>query len=288
MAGSLSNIPESQASGEIARLYADIKDTLRVPAVNLIWRHLATIGGALPWIWGSIKPLYVKGILDAEAEGLRDVEGLPTLPCWPRAALRVVGVRSADETVLRAVLANYDQTNPVNLLAFITLLARLRDEGAERAEFASAPRIRPARITNELPRLIPAEEMSADTRELARAFIEIGLDKAPEWISASAGITRHLANWPGFLALCVSALAPLNKQIQRCIGRVHERAGIRGRALVSELSDLHPPQETGPIISALEPFTERYMIASIIPKVRLLLRALPREGGPCDYLSMRL
>jgi hypothetical protein len=80
----------------------------------------------------------------------------------------------------------------------------------------------------------------------------------------------------------------LDKQIRPCIDSLHEKAETRGRALVSQLSDLHPPRETGRIIAALAPFTERYMIASIIPKVRLLLRALPQEGGPFDLLSMRL
>ena len=44
-------IPEDQATGETADLFADLRATLGVPFVNLIWRHLATIPGALPAVW---------------------------------------------------------------------------------------------------------------------------------------------------------------------------------------------------------------------------------------------
>ena len=36
-------IGEAEASGDVAALYADIRTTLGVGVVNLIWRHLATI-----------------------------------------------------------------------------------------------------------------------------------------------------------------------------------------------------------------------------------------------------
>jgi hypothetical protein len=41
-------ITEAAATGEIASIYADIRQVLGVDLVNLIWRHLATIDGALP------------------------------------------------------------------------------------------------------------------------------------------------------------------------------------------------------------------------------------------------
>jgi hypothetical protein len=42
---SIPAIPEEDASGDIATLYADLRATLGVPFVNLIWRHLATHPG---------------------------------------------------------------------------------------------------------------------------------------------------------------------------------------------------------------------------------------------------
>ena len=42
-------ITEAEATGNIAALYADIRTTLGVPVVNLIWRHLAVFPDGLPW-----------------------------------------------------------------------------------------------------------------------------------------------------------------------------------------------------------------------------------------------
>jgi len=46
-------IAEASATGETADLFADIRATVGVRVVNLVWRHLATIDGALPWAWAA-------------------------------------------------------------------------------------------------------------------------------------------------------------------------------------------------------------------------------------------
>ena len=48
------------ATGETAEIFADIRRVLGVEVVNLIWRHLATIPGALPCVWGMLRPLYLE------------------------------------------------------------------------------------------------------------------------------------------------------------------------------------------------------------------------------------
>ena len=64
-------ITEQNAEGRVAEIYQDIRFTLGVPVVNLIWRHLATLPGALEWSWASVKPLYREKIIHAEASALR-------------------------------------------------------------------------------------------------------------------------------------------------------------------------------------------------------------------------
>jgi hypothetical protein len=46
-------IAEAAATGTTAELFADIRATVGVRVVNLVWRHLATMDGALPWAWAS-------------------------------------------------------------------------------------------------------------------------------------------------------------------------------------------------------------------------------------------
>ena len=46
-------VAESAATGQTAEIFADIRATVGVRVVNLVWRHLATIDGALAWTWST-------------------------------------------------------------------------------------------------------------------------------------------------------------------------------------------------------------------------------------------
>jgi len=54
----VSAVREDEATEAVASIFADIRETLNVEVVNLVWRHLATMPGALEWVWGTLKPLY--------------------------------------------------------------------------------------------------------------------------------------------------------------------------------------------------------------------------------------
>ena len=56
---SVPSVLETSATGEIADIYSDIRATLGTSVVNLIWRNLATMPGALQWTWSTVRPLYV-------------------------------------------------------------------------------------------------------------------------------------------------------------------------------------------------------------------------------------
>ncbi len=127
-------IPEDQAQGEIAALYGDIRATLGVPVVNLIWRHLATFPGGLAWAWGSVKPHYVSGAVKAEGRALRDGLTLADLPAWPPAVLRAAGLSAEDEVVIGRILDTYERANAMNLIALSALNQRI--QGVERVELA--------------------------------------------------------------------------------------------------------------------------------------------------------
>src|SRR3954464_6880418 len=97
-------IAEADASGETAAIFTDIRAVLGVGVVNLIWRHLATIPGALPWAWGTMRPLYVDGTIATEAAALHDDLDLPKLPAFPLEVLSAVGLLESDVNTIRNVL----------------------------------------------------------------------------------------------------------------------------------------------------------------------------------------
>ena len=76
-------IIEASATGEIAEIFSDIRRVLGVDVVNLIWRHLATIDGALAWTWSTLRPVYEDGTIAAEAAALHAALDLPALPGFP-------------------------------------------------------------------------------------------------------------------------------------------------------------------------------------------------------------
>ena len=79
----LAELPEAQASGEQRHIYAQIKRLSAVPMVALIYRHLATIPGALEWAWALVGPALQAGWLQQRAWQLAVMPGfsVPT-PYW--------------------------------------------------------------------------------------------------------------------------------------------------------------------------------------------------------------
>ena len=92
---SVPSIAEAAATGEIAEIYADIRSVLHTSVVNLIWRNLATLPGALHWTWSTLRPLYV-------AAAAPQVSPAPTQTEAPAPPARMVRRARLARRVLRA------------------------------------------------------------------------------------------------------------------------------------------------------------------------------------------
>ncbi len=270
------SIPESEAEGEIAELYADIRETLGVPVVNLIWRTLATIPNGLQWAWSTAKPLYASGAIYAEGYALRTEQSLPALPALSVAALEAVGVNADERETIRRILDSYDRSNPLNLLALLVLLGLLKGEAA-----VAAPRaIRgvPERsISGEMPALLALDEMAPGTVDLVRAVNRLGAG-GDDHILVS--MPRHLAHWPGYLALYWTSIAPLDAddRLRECIDAVRVDGRHRALGLAGHLDARGGVDE--PNRAALEATLENFSqnaISRMIPVVSLLRRAFPED-----------
>jgi len=268
-------ITEKDATGEVAELYADIRRTLGIPLVNLIWRNLATMPGALAWAWLSVKPLYESGQIRNEALALIDAQRLPELPQLPHATLRAVGVDAQAEGAIRGILKSYDRSNPLNLVAHCALLAILRNERADKS-VRPAPEKPQTAIDVTLPALVNLHETSVETAELVRAVNRLGA-RGRDHILVS--MPRHLAHWPGFLALYWALIAPLDTdgELHRCIDTVLADGRARGARLASAIRQTsQPPEESRDAIEAtLDDFCCN-AISRMIPVVSLLKQAMPR------------
>jgi hypothetical protein len=271
------SIPEDRATGEIAGLYDDIRRSLGVSVVNLIWRNLAATPGALAWAWGGVKPLYSRGAIQAEAQALREGQRLPACPVLPPSVLRAAGVSKPDQTAIRNVIAAYDRSNALNLLALLTLLGRLRGEAAVAAETQSSVDAVEGEPPQEskLPPILPLDGMEPETAALVREINRLGA-RGQEHILVS--MPRHLAHWPGYLALYWMLIAPFDAdgRLGACIDAVFADGQRRAAGLLTYMGATVPPDAAirDAVEHTLEDFA-RNAISRMIPITALLLAALP-------------
>src|SRR3981189_3654426 len=99
MAESVPSILETDARGETAEIYADIRKVLGTSVVNLMWRNLATMPGARPWTWSTVRPLYL-GAAPLHAEAVRRSIALPDWPDFSDDTLLAAGIEKSDNGIL--------------------------------------------------------------------------------------------------------------------------------------------------------------------------------------------
>ena len=272
-------IGESEARGAIAELYADIRATLGVPVVNLVWRHLASIDGALPWAWHAVRPAYLSGAVSHHAERLKAGLVLPALEPIPAEVLTCLGLPPSQQQSIRQVLDSYDRSNPMNWLALSALLLADDGAGALRAEPrggraandanvasvaawqtgvspgapannsggpapAAAPMLRGAALDFTLPALPALDELDAATRALVLRLNALDAERAD---SILASMFRHLAHWPPMLALLWAQLSSLAHEgrLQQARLQVTDHGAREARALAAILrADAAQPVHT--------------------------------------------
>ncbi|TAJ34175.1 MAG: hypothetical protein EPO67_06315 [Reyranella sp.] len=218
-------VAEATATGETADLFADIRATVGVRVVNLVWRHLATIDGALPWAWAAVKPLYLHGMADTAAVRFRESMALP----------RLASLVGEQPSSVDAVLASYDHSNTINLFALGALVAHLRGEAVSAGAPEQGPRLAAPDVA--LPKLATQEDVSPETWACVLRLNRFG-DRPQPLILAS--MYRHLAHAPGFLAKIETALAPveadgsLRRTIDGNLADAKRRAAVLARAISAE------------------------------------------------------
>lgn len=214
-------VAEASATGEIADLFEDIRATVGVRVVNLVWRHLATMDGALPWAWKAVKPIYLQGIADRAAQRFRDSMSLPVLP-----SLAGDEPASVDD-----VLASYDHSNTINLFALGALVAWLRGETATEGAPEGGRRMPAPDVT--LPKLNSASDVEPEVWALVQRLN--GFGDREQIILAS--MYRHLSGTPGFLRRIEQALAPIDadgslmRSIEANRKAAHQQARLIARAI---------------------------------------------------------
>lgn len=263
MADPFPAIAEAAATGETATLFADIRATIGVRVVNLVWRHLATIDGALPWAWRALKPLYLQGMADRAVVDFRREMVLP-----PIGSLGGPEPASVD-----AVLASYDHSNTVNLFTLGALVAWLRSDVAGEGMPQRGPRLPAPDV--ELPPLASEADVLPETWQRVLHLNHFG-DRPEPVILAS--MYRHLAHAPAFLQRLEAALAPVQADgsLDRAILGNRQLAHRRARVLARALS-ADAPRHAQRIEGSVAAFVEHAIgkMVTICRSIRVARGAVP-------------
>ncbi|NOJ41300.1 hypothetical protein [Bradyrhizobium australiense] len=269
MAESVPSILESEARGEIADIYADIRKVLGTSVVNLIWRNLATMPGALEWTWATVRPLYL-GDAPLHAEAVRRTIALPDWPGFSADTLLAAGIDETEQALIRNVLDSYQYTNALALVVVSALLARYEPHPADAVAPADTA---PKPPGTKIPELPPMDALDPEVAALVMELNTFGEDTEPQLI---ASMYRHLAYWPSYLALVRTSLAPLQRegrlnaltQSTRALGHAH------GAMLAAQLKPPAPPDTLNGALASCRLFVE-HPIARMTGLCALMLRATP-------------
>lgn len=182
-AESLPEIDERDAQGEVALLYERLRVALPARTVNLVYRRLATIPGALAWSVTVAEALAVDGALERLAAEL-SATPVPAVPPIPSSTWLRHGVPSDELRRADTILTVYNWSNPRNLLVVHAMDWALRrtagGSGRSHRRAPAPPPVAhpagaPGQLALEPP--VPADRLAPDVLVLAREMCRrLGVD----------------------------------------------------------------------------------------------------------------
>ena len=275
--GMLAEIPESQATGDLARIYEEMRVYCAVPYVSTLQRHVATMPGCLEWMWAAVRPGFASGEMQETAwrlAGEIDVEPLPPLS---DSALRLLGVDADGLETLHDICDMYARVSPCNLIFSdcVRLLLTGSDgegKGPLNADWAPPPPV------PELPPMPGPDTVGPDA---AVVLTQLGSNLGGQVMVP--GLYRYFAIWPAYLAHVATELSPLlvDDRVRKAGEAMARRITRAAPELVAKLppapKDLPRPSpaETKAILAALDMFKQTS--PEMVIFATLLKRALPDD-----------
>lgn len=206
----LAEVTTEAATGETARIFEEIRRLSGGPLVALIYRHLATMPGALEAMWHSVAPLMATGELQERAwEIARSAWAGPV----PRASDGVRRMRPASLAFSIDVIDAYNRSNPINYLIVSVIRAAHAGPGATRVAGvdAASSRAAPARSWTPPTRIasiasIPSmDALSVRYRAQVDGFAKRAGPGEPVLVPT---LYRHLGHWPAVLSMTAREVQP--------------------------------------------------------------------------------
>ena len=263
----LPEISERDATGRVAELYEEIRRTVGLPLVNLVYRVLAATD-RLDDAWQQLGPNLRDAGISTAAD---DVVAQVTIDCpaIPPAALASVGLAGSSLASARSTVAAYMHGNSRNILAVTALLAGAPGGGSEPPPSGELP---PPRAWDILP-MAGLDTLDAQTRALIDEMSAPLVTPGEGALVPS--LLRHFANEPALLAVLWTAVAPAVESGR--VAEVAEQVASRARELASLLPYAVEPLSDEQTRETLARF--QFTLSRMIVVGRLLEDALGTPDG---------
>lgn len=271
----MAEILESQATGEIARIYDEIRTYCAVPYVSSLQRHVATKPNCLEYAWAACRPAFLDGTIPETAWQRAATVDVQPFPKLSRAALRLMGVDDDGLTSLRNICENFIRVSPINLL-FAGIVEKLIQGAEPQGRRTDWPAWTPPAMLDPLPDLPNMGDLPRDQHDL---LMQLGtmLGGSP----FVPGLYRLFTPWPAYMAHAVTLVEPVLKSDAEREKRVSIATNIIAAAddIIADLPPV-PPGLTPPtaeqgaeIIGAIH--TYRVTSPEMVTFGTLLRDALP-------------
>lgn len=201
----LTELPESEATGDIAEIFAEIRYLYATPYVSSVHRHLATRPGMLEWSWELVAPAFRSGLAQETSWRIAADAGLKPLSPIPHDVLAVWGVNDADIATVRSIAESFTRVAPLNLVyggLVRDVLLGGKTEDTIAPALGSATWAPPAALPEPPSMLHPSGLEGAQGAVLQRFLSGTGNT------AFVPGLYRMIAHWPGLLAHYAVELGP--------------------------------------------------------------------------------
>lgn len=241
----LAELAVENATGDIKSIYLAIEAALGVKLVNLVYRHLATVPGALEWAWSTVGPGFQNGIFADRSTALASV-GDGAMPkavsgTGVEVSFKQAGLSAAEGQRVAETLGAYNRANPMNALSLRVIAMAL--EAGRPAVLQASVLAGPDPVASgrtELSALLPMAPLDS----LPPATMDILYRLARLTTGQDRGLVpslfRHFTAWPALLTALADWLEPLAKDgvIEEQVTRV---SALADRIAQEIFEQLDPP-----------------------------------------------
>ena len=194
-------IDEVKASGEIAKIFSDIRNTMGIPLITSIWRGLAGMNNNLPKVWRLAKPIYKSGKPEKALFKMVEELNLPIPKPLKNITIERTNLSNEDIINIKQIIKVYNRSNGMNLMA-LSALVMINFNPIEEKSIKSK-----YSLDGNFPKLMTKDKITSNTWNTIRKVNAFG---SPDGINSQvATLWRHLAYWPSFLSLVHDELKPL-------------------------------------------------------------------------------